>query len=168
LAVAEVIHHLGVTGVGLKWPNDIVWQGHKLGGILLEMNGELSGCCHVVIGVGINVSMPRVEDRHIEQPWTDMARLLPGGSPSRNSLAARLIESMVAAIRRYENQGLNGMVQAWRAFDCCYGKAVALHLPSGVKYGTAWGVDPLGRLRLRHGGVEQLYSNGEISLRMRP
>jgi len=168
LAVAEVINRLGVRDIGLKWPNDIVWQGQKLGGILLEMNGELSGRCHVVIGVGINVSMPRVEDRHIEQPWTDMVRLLPDGLPSRNDLAARVIESMVAAVRRFENQGLNGMVQAWRAFDCYYGKAVALHLSTEVKFGTAWGVDPLGRLRLRHGDVEQLYSNGEISLRGRP
>ncbi|MEN8130303.1 MAG: bifunctional biotin--[acetyl-CoA-carboxylase] ligase/biotin operon repressor BirA [Pseudomonadota bacterium] len=165
LAVAKVIRELGVTEVGLKWPNDIVWRDQKLGGILVEVGGELGGRCHMAIGVGINVVMPLSEARHIDQPWTDMAQVLTEEFPSRNELAAKVIESMTATMLRFERQGLEGLVESWRAFDCLYGKPVSLHLPKGIRYGTAWGIDGLGRLKLIHEGEERVYASGEISLR---
>ncbi|MCP4406362.1 MAG: bifunctional biotin--[acetyl-CoA-carboxylase] ligase/biotin operon repressor BirA [Gammaproteobacteria bacterium] len=168
LAVAKVIRDLGVTEVGLKWPNDIVWRDQKLGGILVEVGGELGGRCHMAVGVGINVVMPLNEACHIDQPWTDMAQVLAEGFPSRNELAAKVIESMMATMLRFERQGLDGLVESWRAFDCLYGKPVSLHLPKGILYGTAWGIDGLGRLRLVHEGKERVYASGEISLRRRP
>ncbi len=119
----------------------------------------------MAIGVGINVAMPRSEARYIEQPWTDMVQLLADERPSRNELAAGIIESMTAAMLRFERQGLDGLVEAWRAFDSLYGKPVALHLPKEVRFGTARGIDRLGRLKLVHEGEERVYANGEISLR---
>jgi hypothetical protein len=53
-AVAAVTH----VDVALKWPNDLVWDERKLGGILLELTAEAQGGCHVVAGIGLNVDLP--------------------------------------------------------------------------------------------------------------
>jgi BirA family biotin operon repressor/biotin-[acetyl-CoA-carboxylase] ligase len=164
LAVAGMIRDLGGKDVCLKWPNDIICHRQKLGGILLEMSGETAGRCHVVIGVGLNVSMPMTEGQDIDQPWTDMANVLCDTVPSRNDLAASLIESLLQAVLSFERKGLQGLVQAWRDHDCLYGRSVTLHLPIGVRSGKAVGVDALGRLRLECNGVEECFSSGEISV----
>ncbi len=168
LAVAGVIRSLGVNEVCLKWPNDVLYQGRKLAGILLEMSGELDGRCHVVIGMGINISMPSVDAKRIEQPWVDLAQILSNSTPSRNFLTAKIIDSVVTKVITFERQGLKGLAQAWHTYDCLYGKTVELHQPRGITSGTALGIDELGRLKLYNGGMEQVYASGEITLRIQP
>ena len=168
LAVAGVIQSLGVNEVCLKWPNDILCQGRKLAGILLEMSGELDGRCHVVIGIGINVSMPVADGQRIEQPWADLTQFIANSLPSRNLLAASIIESVVTGVTAFERQGLKGLMQAWHSYDCFYGKTVELHQPKGTTLGTALGIDELGRLKLNSAGVERVYASGEITLRLQP
>ncbi len=58
VAVVKAFRRLGIEGVGLKWPNDLQWQGRKLGGILIEMRGESAGPAQVIIGIGVNMQMP--------------------------------------------------------------------------------------------------------------
>ncbi len=165
LTVAQMIRDLGGKDVCLKWPNDIVFANQKLGGILLEMSGEMAGSCHVVIGVGINVSMPIAESQDIEQPWINMENILTENLPSRNHLAASLVESILEAVLSFERQGLEGLEYAWREYDCLHGSPVTLHLPTMVKSGKAVGIDRFGRFRLECDGVEELFSSGEISVR---
>src|SRR5690606_35135199 len=55
ISVARALERLGASGIKLKWPNDVFWGDRKLGGILVELRGELATDCHVVIGVGVNV-----------------------------------------------------------------------------------------------------------------
>src|SRR5437868_10703285 len=58
VAVVKALHRFGAEGVGLKWPNDLIWRQRKLGGILIEMRGESGGPSQVVIGIGLNMRMP--------------------------------------------------------------------------------------------------------------
>ncbi len=64
VAAVNALRRLGIEGVGLKWPNDLIWQQRKLGGILIEMRGESAGPAQVVIGIGINVHMPAAVRLH--------------------------------------------------------------------------------------------------------
>jgi len=82
-AAAEAVAGLGVADVGLKWPNDLMWRGRKLAGILLEMAGEGTGPWTLVAGIGMNVDMTPGVGAAIDQPWTDLATAL-GEPPSRN------------------------------------------------------------------------------------
>src|SRR5690606_25722679 len=54
--IADGLDAAGIEGVGLKWPNDLVSGGRKLGGILVDVAGESRGPLHVVVGVGVNVA----------------------------------------------------------------------------------------------------------------
>ena len=72
VAVIQALNTCGVEGLQLKWPNDIVWQGKKLGGILIEMNAEVGGSCQVVVGVGVNLALPQTVKTQIDQEVTDL------------------------------------------------------------------------------------------------
>jgi BirA family biotin operon repressor/biotin-[acetyl-CoA-carboxylase] ligase len=75
VVVARALAACGVPPVQLKWPNDLLYEGAKLGGILLEMTGDPAGACQVVVGIGVNVSMPGKAAEGIDQSWTDVSRI---------------------------------------------------------------------------------------------
>ncbi|HEX7025963.1 MAG TPA: biotin--[acetyl-CoA-carboxylase] ligase, partial [Gammaproteobacteria bacterium] len=71
VVVAESLEQAGAAGLQLKWPNDLVWQGRKLGGILLEVAGDVTGPCYVVIGIGLNIATEtgHAAMQSVDQPW---------------------------------------------------------------------------------------------------
>lgn len=164
VAVAEALHAAAVPGVGLKWPNDIVWQGRKLAGILIEMAGESSGPCYVVAGIGVNVAMTDDAARAIDQPWIDMTSIT-GTFPARNHLAATLLQHVLLGLQAFEREGFANFLPRWRARDAYAGKQAILHLPQQSLRGHVDGIDAQGALLFSHGGGTRAYASGELSLR---
>lgn len=169
LAVARVLRDFGVAEVGLKWPNDVLWRGRKLGGILLESGADAAGM-YVVAGIGLNVALPRQDAAVIDQPWVDMQEILQTERLSRNHLAALLISELVETFVRFQEQGgFAHLAAAWAAFDQVAGQRVRLHLPQATLTGIARGVDATGALLLEtDDGRLQPCIGGEISLRLEP
>ena len=164
VTVARVLHELGVSDIGLKWPNDVIWQGRKLAGLLLESRYSANKEYEVVIGIGMNVKMPieTIETEGITQAWVDLCTVL-GHSISRNKLAAMLIEQCLDTFMNYPELGLVAFLDDWHKFDLSYGKTVTLKIPhKGFVTGTAWGINELGALRVD----KQYYPFGEVSLRL--
>jgi BirA family biotin operon repressor/biotin-[acetyl-CoA-carboxylase] ligase len=165
IAAAAAVEDCGFAGVGLKWPNDLVWRERKLGGILVEVQGQPGGACRLVVGVGINVAMPAAAAQPISQPWVDLAAIRELTLGLRSRLAGRLIRSLMDMLRRYARTGFGPFADAWRARDAMAGRRVDLLLPDGVAHGVAAGVDAEGALCLKSGGRTRRYFAGEISLR---
>jgi len=92
VVVARALAACGVPPVQLKWPNDLLYGGAKLGGILLEMTGDPAGACQVVVGIGLNVNMPDEVAAGIDQAWTDVSRIAGGSAPGRNCLLAAVLD----------------------------------------------------------------------------
>lgn len=86
LALRNALVRLGGQGINLKWPNDLLVAGRKLGGILIEVRGDAAGECEAVIGAGLNVALPDTLPEAIDQPITDLTEVL-GERPSRNGAA---------------------------------------------------------------------------------
>src|SRR5262252_3570786 len=86
---ARALEREGIAGVQLKWPNDLVWRGRKLGGILVEVSGEAQGPSAVVIGVGLNVRLDPLERGRIGQPAADLAAC-GAAVPSRTAVLGAL------------------------------------------------------------------------------
>jgi len=166
VAVARALRQLGVAEVGLKWPNDLLWRWLKLGGILLEFDGESTGPCHVVAGVGINVAMPPGTDNTIDQPWIDLRGILGPGQISRNQLIAQIVNELVAAFAGFEQTGFPGISRQWQQFDQVAGQRITLHCPNSTISGIARGVDDSGALLVETGNGMQRFLAGEISLRV--
>ncbi len=166
VAVAET---LAATGLGervqLKWPNDLWVGGRKVGGILVELAGEMDGRCVPVIGVGINCAMPQAAAQQIDQPWTDLAREL-GASVDRNQLAGSLLAALLDMLAVFRAQGFAGLRERWQALDGCQGKAVNLLLGERRIRGVARGVNEQGALLLEVDGNIERFHGGEMSLRL--
>lgn len=166
VAVRRALLDLGLTDVSLKWPNDIYVKGKKLGGILLEMVGDPEGHCSVVIGVGINVSMPLATGLNIDQPWTDLDS--ESLSPiSRNKLAAQLVDQIFTLLADFATVGFSAYRDEWESADAFNGLQCAIITPRETTSGVVLGVDNGGavRLRLADGSIQRFMS-GEISLRL--
>jgi BirA family biotin operon repressor/biotin-[acetyl-CoA-carboxylase] ligase len=183
VAVAQALENLGVSKVGLKWPNDILLGGKKLGGILVESKPLAPAGFSVVMGVGLNVFMPRgsVEAEAISQPWTSVDQL-PGFTDSatrpahvREILAGKLLDSLIRLVQNYAAQGFEPLRAKWAQRDVLRGKEVTA-TPSGhgaqrVIHGEACGIDAAGNLLVRVGktGRSQQMNSvnaGEVSVRL--
>ncbi|MGH1441598.1 MAG: bifunctional biotin--[acetyl-CoA-carboxylase] ligase/biotin operon repressor BirA [Cellvibrionaceae bacterium] len=159
VAVVKAIEHLGVQGLSLKWPNDILLNGEKLGGILLEMSGDPSGVCQVVIGIGINVGMPKGQD--IDQSWSAL-----GQDISRVRLASSLVAQIVPLLRVYATNGFSPYMEDWHALDAFSGRCVSVISGSQKTSGIACGVESNGALLLEVDGLKRSFYGGELSLRL--
>jgi BirA family biotin operon repressor/biotin-[acetyl-CoA-carboxylase] ligase len=172
LAVGVVVRRVlkRVTGleIELKWPNDLVWDQRKLGGILLELSAEAQGGAHVVVGVGLNVALPPGLLRTLSD-WprgaVDLATAL-GAPPPRLPLAAALIDALAALFVEYPQRGFAAYRGDWRDGDFLRGRAVRLDEASGALFGTALGIESDGALVLETaGGVRKRVVAGDVSIR---
>lgn len=165
IAVAEALSAAGIRAVGLKWPNDVLWHGRKLAGILIDLAGESTGPSYAVVGVGLNIRMPASAGSAIEQPWIDVYSIL-GRAYSRNRLAGLLLHHLLLATERFARDGLKSFLAEWSRLDVIAGKPVALRLSDTTVTGMVQGVTLHGELILVSGGVVRTYSSGEVSLRL--
>lgn len=165
VAVARALERESVRGAQLKWPNDIVCRGRKLGGILLETSGERGGATAVVIGVGINVRLDDRTRRRIDQAVTDVATCSEK-APVRSELLAALLQSMSDALSQFSREGFAPFREEWLRRHAWQGRQVALELAGRrIAEGEALGIAEDGALLLRSPrGVERFHS-GEVSLR---
>ena len=166
-AVADALHGLGHRAVGLKWPNDLLADGRKLGGILVDVGGDATGPMRVVVGVGVNVAMPPAAAATIDQPWIDLSTLA-GAPVARHDVVVALLDALLPMLARFERDGLSAFLPAWRRHDRLAGRAIRVHEAGAVHDGIALGVDDDGALRMRgEDGGERRVHAGEASLRVR-
>lgn len=161
-AIAGALEQLEVPGVTLKWPNDVLVDGRKLAGVLIELNGELEGRVNVVIGVGLNVHMIAAPD--VDQPWASLATLSPETCWRRVDIAAALITHVVAAMDAFAIQGFDGFHAAWQQRDALYGKELVT-VPGG-EVGEGAGIDASGSYLLKTSEGVRVVRAGELSLRV--
>lgn len=164
VAVARTAEQFGVPDVGLKWPNDILVNRRKLGGILLEFAGEGSGPCHIVSGIGVNFRMNQGIGKDIDQPWSDICSYTP--TVSRNEFAGALLENLLSAYSDYQIGGFAPFLSDWNRLDICRGQKIVLQLQDGHITGEAQGIDDQGALLIRTDNGIERYCYGEVSLRM--
>ncbi|PLW81018.1 bifunctional biotin--[acetyl-CoA-carboxylase] synthetase/biotin operon repressor [Kineobactrum sediminis] len=166
VAVVRALDRLGLPALQLKWPNDLLFNGAKVGGVLLEMAGDATGRCQVVLGVGINVSMPAAAATTIDQAWTDLASIAGSTPVSRNALLASLLNELLPLAAGFSATGFTPWQAPWMTLDAYADTAVILHSGEQRQAGIARGIDSRGALQLETSlGVTSIYG-GEISLRV--
>jgi len=174
--VAGVIAADTVAGdgvpVALKWPNDLVVDDAKLGGLLVEIRGASEGPCEVVAGIGINVRLPRRATGPCgfvapDQPWIDIHAAASGlHDLDRNRLIGRLAGALDAAFSQFERDGFEPFMPRWRELDALDGRHVRVSFGDrSVLEGVAAGVDRQGRLRVENElGILSVHA-GEVIVR---
>lgn len=164
VSLRGALDSLGVGGVALKWPNDLLLEQRKLGGVLIEIGGDLSGDCRAVIGIGLNVRMSALADRQIDQPWNDLTGLLPDRI-SRTELLALLVQRLVAMLTEFQERGFSHFRDEWEQANAFADRPVRIELGKNSFTGLCLGVDQSGALRIGTADGERLVQGGEVSLR---
>lgn len=156
--VAEALSALGVDGIALKWPNDLLVGDRKLGGMLVE---SAHGGRTAVCGIGINLDTPApIDDERALEPIG--LRAVMDAAPARGELAARLLTRMVAAAPRFVADGFAPFRSAWSAFDWLKDRPVTVSGANAPLSGVARGIDDSGALRVVAGGREHSVSAGSV------
>lgn len=164
VALVRALNGLGVQGVRLKWPNDILTAEGKLGGVLIEAQGDMLGPSAVVIGIGMNCFLPDKLAEQIDQPACalDEACLK---MPTRNRLLASILQELARVLRQFAQSGFAAFVQEWESYHIHQDQEIQLHMADGsVATGITRGVSDRGELCLNTvEGIRQ-FNSGEIGV----
>jgi BirA family biotin operon repressor/biotin-[acetyl-CoA-carboxylase] ligase len=165
VAVARALRELGVVGAQLKWPNDVLWSGRKLGGILIEVIGDPSGVCHLVVGLGLNLKTEKSMTQAIDQPWVALDAIIPS-PPGRNEVASCLLNYIVPLLNDYELHGFSAYKAEWEGLNAHANKSVDLFMGVNQTSGIMCGVNTSGALLLETQKGIEVFHGGEVSLRV--
>jgi len=163
IALVESLAKLGIGGIKLKWPNDLVYQNQKLGGILIESRPISKQDYFFAIGFGINVTMNEVELADIPQPATSLS-LMTDNAVSRDAVLVEAIQQVVAAIDTFDQSSVPGIMDKFHALDSLRGQSISVLSGDESIDGLNLGINAEGQLQLETGQGRQVFSAADISL----
>lgn len=163
----RALRESGLEDARLKWPNDLMVEGKKLGGILIELRAESDGPACVVIGIGLNVVLGAELLQVIVETGVAATDLVTAGleQPSRNALAASLVAQVVRGLLVFEKEGLRPFAEEWRAADVLRGRQIDVHTLEGVARGLARGIDLHGALVVETPNGVRRFISGDVTVR---
>jgi biotin-[acetyl-CoA-carboxylase] ligase BirA-like protein len=167
LAARRALQQLGVDGVQIKWPNDLVCAHGKLGGILIELRAEAGGPTQVVIGIGLNLHLDAALTAAVAAEGNRAAglSLLSADLPSRSELVAALLACGIAGLREFERAGLAPFQAGYAQADALHGLPVVASGGAQTLQGTACGIDADGALLIQSAAGLQRVLSGDVSVR---
>ncbi len=163
VALAETIRtFLNVDSIGIKWPNDLVWQDKKVGGILTELNAEMDRVNYLVIGMGLNVNvLPEDFPEELSHKAASLAEM-SAASLSRLGLFLELLQVLEKRYYQWLKEGFGPILMDWKRYDAYRNKQLMVSTPTGKLWGRIVDVDEQGSLLLDVGGQIQKIMSGEI------
>ncbi len=165
MALARALAKLCPLPVKVKWPNDVLAGYRKLAGILVEVQGEISGPSFAVIGIGINEHLSKFHRQEIDQAVIDLAEM--GVQITRAELLNGILSELALTMETFEQDGLKNILADWPNWHAHEERLVVLRTPDGSSHtGKASGLDVAGNLLLTSpNGEIRKFSTGEVSLR---
>jgi BirA family biotin operon repressor/biotin-[acetyl-CoA-carboxylase] ligase len=165
VALAEALAMFSIDA-RLKWPNDVLVQGRKLAGILIESAGAGSvphDASWAVIGIGLNIA---VDERMAAEIGRAAAGIPWLADLDQNMLMATLLSSLAEALVQFEHEGLGAFIGRWNALHAHAGQAVVI-LDNGkvLHEGIGRGIDGSGRFLIDTAAGQVAVMAGDVSLR---
>ncbi len=167
ITIARTLHEAGYdTGIGLKWPNDIVCNDSKLGGLLIDVQGEHDGPCLAVLGLGLNLALSEDDQKSIDQDCISLEQICKA-PVDRNVLVSDLIRALTELFEGYAPAGFNSFHPLWPGYDRLHGREVNVIRGETTFCGVAMGIDEFGALLLDEGKEPfSRFLSGDVSLRL--
>jgi BirA family transcriptional regulator, biotin operon repressor / biotin---[acetyl-CoA-carboxylase] ligase len=167
VAIVRALSKLGARGVQLKWPNDILTEQGKLAGVLIEAQGDMLGPSTVVIGVGLNCTLPAGLVPQIGQPACALDEIC-AVMPTRNQLLAVLLRELAHVLQQFSQGGFAALREEWEQYHIYQNRPIKLQMADGnAVNGIARGVSDIGELCLETAQGMRLFSSGEVGVRQR-
>ncbi len=165
VGVTRAINSVTGIGCGIKWPNDILWQGRKVVGILTEMSAEMDAINFVVIGMGINVNVNQEDfPSEIASVATSLA-VAAGCEISRIKLLTAILSELEAVYVLAKNSGFAPVLEEWKKNSITLGQQVDVYGIDRNFSGQAFDIDADGALLIKTSqGIERVLA-GDVSIR---
>ncbi len=165
LAILRALKRFNAVDIGLKWPNDILAAQGKLGGVLLEAQGDMYGPSTVVIGIGINCTLPFKLEQVITQPAVALDQLC-AAPPERNLLLGVLLQELAQVLDTFALAGFASLRADWESHHAQQDSSIQLQMPDGSTIsGIARGVSDSGELLLETPAGIRAFNSGEVGMR---
>jgi len=175
MAIVATLEDLGLMHVRVKWPNDVMVQGKKIAGILIETQSVDRDVVAVVVGIGLNYKMPvqkilKQEGSSVFSEITDVERELTTQEAcrvtDRTAVAASLLKNTVDVMQNYVSEPKRYLEKFRRQYDYCKDKEVEVVLDNGVMLsGVAQGVNDSAELLVMVDGESQTFNSAEVSVK---
>lgn len=167
VAVMKALEPLGIEGIGIKWPNDILINGKKVCGILTELSAEAERVDWVILGIGLNVNHSESDFSHDIASIATSLRMNVNNNTEldRSVLAASIIDEIENVYRGFIESGSSWVVEEWKKSNITLGKRVNIIGQQGSFHAEVLDITAEGKLIVKddHGMVHEMLS-GEISL----
>ena len=151
--------------IEIKWPNDLLVNKKKLGGILIETSSGKKDSLEIIIGIGINVFMKNEDATKINQDWTSLENY-KNRSLDRNLIAANLLNNLVQLARKFKITGFDGYKKAFENRNALMNKDCEVLANGKVDYhGSVVGVNEKGELLIKRNNEILNLRYGEVSIR---
>ena len=164
IATAEALQENGLTGHGLKWPNDIFWQDKKLGGILIQTAENYQ---KFIIGIGLNVRLPDDSRSEITQAAVSLEEALHGKTFDRETVVITLLQRLLLHSEMFSELPFQAFSQSWQRWDILHGREVSFQHQDQHITGKVEGIDQQGRMGIRLDSTSNIayYSAADIKLK---
>jgi BirA family biotin operon repressor/biotin-[acetyl-CoA-carboxylase] ligase len=168
VAIVRALNKLGARGVQLKWPNDILTeQEGKLAGVLIEAQGDMLGPSAVVIGVGLNCTLPASLVLQIGQSACALDEIC-AVMPTRNQLLAVLLRELAHVLQQFMQGGFAALREEWERYHIYQDRQIKLQMAdSKTVNGIARGVSDIGELCLETAQGMRRFNSGDVGVRQR-
>lgn len=163
-AVIAVERHCGLR-LGIKWPNDLMWEGKKVAGILAEVAGEWTSLHTLIMSIGINANIPADVFRGELADAVSLQMIL-GQPQNLNALAAAFLECLENELALLEQAGFEPIRQKWLERSVGLGREVSVWRGNQEFRGRMTGLAADGSLLLQVGQEEVAFVAGEVKMRM--
>lgn len=164
VALTRVFRRKGLTQVGIKWPNDLLVGERKLVGILTEMDATMEAINYIVIGIGINTDVVRVD---LPDELKDIATsfLMEGIRVSRKELFNEVLQELEICYEEVQTQGFEHILDEWRKYSITLGQDIRVITPGNTYNGKAIDIDADGCLLVQTETAVERVLAGDVSIR---
>lgn len=165
VALINALESFNISDLGLKWPNDLLYEKQKLGGIIVE--SRYGKTQNTVIGIGLNLWLPPATQYLIKQATTSLRQLCTN-VPCRNRLAGTIIQTMIETLTIFQQQGLAPFIDKWSSHDVLLNQKISIQNDTMFYEAIGRGIDNEGALRYQHNNEIKTLSSSHHSIRLSP
>ncbi|EPY12388.1 MULTISPECIES: biotin--[acetyl-CoA-carboxylase] ligase [Paenibacillus] len=146
VALCRAMKRMTDVDLGIKWPNDILYEDKKVCGILTESSAEDERLVHVIAGVGISVNLEEHDYPEELRSKVTSLKIASGKEIDRASLLAECLFELEQLYKLYVEQGFAPIRTLWEAQSVTIGRSLSVTTPNGIVSGVAQGLDDSGAL----------------------
>ncbi|MDD3852465.1 MAG: biotin--[acetyl-CoA-carboxylase] ligase [Syntrophomonadaceae bacterium] len=164
VACTHALQHYTEAACQIKWPNDLLIGGKKVGGILLELEGEIGAANYLIVGIGINVNLD-LDSIPVEiRDYAISMQIAEQKNFELNHILATVLNEMERYYERFLAEGITDIMQEFCSLCYHLGQEVRVDMGSRILAGVNIGIDEQGSLLIDTGEQICKVSTGDVSV----